>query len=59
MIGLTRVLQALGRHPTLIKFGLYRCPLGRDEARLCRTALCNTPNFQSLDLASNNLESAG
>jgi Ran GTPase-activating protein (RanGAP) involved in mRNA processing and transport len=57
-MGLTHVLQALGRHPTLTKLGLRDCPLGRDEARLLRVALCNTPSLQSLILRARTLESA-
>jgi hypothetical protein len=59
ILGLTRVLRAFARHPALTKLGLRRCPLGSDEARLLRVALCNMPNLQSLDLASNDLGSAG
>jgi Leucine-rich repeat (LRR) protein len=62
MRGLTPVLHALARRPTLTKLGLRRsrrCPLGRDNARLLRIALCNIPSLQSLDLASNYLGSAG
>jgi hypothetical protein len=51
IVGLTHVLQALGRHPMLTKLGLGGCSLGRDEARLIRMVLCNTPSLQSLDLA--------
>jgi Ran GTPase-activating protein (RanGAP) involved in mRNA processing and transport len=57
--GLSDVLRALARRPTLTKLGLHgRCTLGRGEARLLRMALCNIPSLQSLDLASNNLGSA-
>jgi Ran GTPase-activating protein (RanGAP) involved in mRNA processing and transport len=59
MRGLTHVLQALGRHPTLTKLGLHACRLGRDEARLLRMALSNLPNLQSLLLRVGTLESAG
>jgi hypothetical protein len=38
MMGLTPVLQALGRRPTLTKLGLHHCQIGRDEARLLRIA---------------------
>jgi hypothetical protein len=58
IMGLTRVLQALGQHPTLTKLGLRCCPLGREEPRLLHMALCNISSFQSLDLASNHLGSA-
>jgi hypothetical protein len=58
IMGLTRVLQALGQHPTLAKLGLRCYPLGREETRLLRMALCNISSFQSLDLASNHLGSA-
>jgi phage tail protein X len=58
MIGLTRVLQALARHPALTKLRLHR-HLGRDEARLLRLALCSLPSLQSLYLASTYLKSAG
>jgi Ran GTPase-activating protein (RanGAP) involved in mRNA processing and transport len=59
MLGLTPILQALARRPTLTKLGLRRCPLGRGEARLLQMALCNIPSLQTLDLASSRLESAG
>jgi hypothetical protein len=58
IMGLASVLQALARHPALTKLSLRR-PLGRDEARLLRLALCNLPSLQSLDLASSYLKSAG
>jgi Leucine-rich repeat (LRR) protein len=57
--GLTRVLRALARYPTLTKLGLSGCPLGRDEARRLRAALCNLPSLQSLALTNNTLGSAG
>jgi Ran GTPase-activating protein (RanGAP) involved in mRNA processing and transport len=60
MMGLTRVLQALARCPTLTKLGLHGCRLGRDaDARLLRVALCNIPSLQSLLLTDGALESAG
>jgi hypothetical protein len=59
MLGLSRVLQALGRRPTLTKLGLHGCPLDRDEARLLRMALCNIQSLQSLVLTGGTLESAG
>jgi hypothetical protein len=52
MLGLMPVLHALARRPTLTKLGLGSCPLGRDNARLLRIALCNFPSLQSLDLGS-------
>jgi Ran GTPase-activating protein (RanGAP) involved in mRNA processing and transport len=57
LMGLTPVLQALGRRPTLSKLGKRRGPLGLDEARLLRIALCNMPSLQSLDLSLNHLGS--
>jgi hypothetical protein len=50
--GLTRVLQALKRYPTLTMLNLRWFLLGRHESRLLQIALCNTPSLQSLDLAS-------
>jgi Ran GTPase-activating protein (RanGAP) involved in mRNA processing and transport len=58
VIGLTPVLQALGRRPTLTKLGVRSCPLGRDDASLLCVALCNMPSLQSLILANNALGSA-
>jgi Ran GTPase-activating protein (RanGAP) involved in mRNA processing and transport len=58
MMGLTPILQALAHRPTLTKLALRQAHLFRDDVRLLRMALCNTPNLQSLDLASNNLGSA-
>jgi hypothetical protein len=58
-IGLTPILQALARRPTLTKLELRRCHLGLDEARLLRLALCNTPSLQSLVLTRNTLGSVG
>jgi hypothetical protein len=57
--GLTHVLQALGRRPTLAELGLHGCPLGDDEARLLRVALCNIPNLKSLLVTGGTLGSAG
>jgi Ran GTPase-activating protein (RanGAP) involved in mRNA processing and transport len=54
-VGLTRVLQALGSHPTLTKLGLRGFRLGRDEFRLMRVAVCNTPSLQALVLRSGTL----
>jgi Ran GTPase-activating protein 1 len=59
MRGLTHVLQALGRRPTLTKLGLHNCPLNRNKASLLRMALCNIPNLQSLVLTDRTLRSAG
>jgi Leucine-rich repeat (LRR) protein len=58
-VGLMHVLQALGRRPTLTKLELHGCPLGRDNARLLRIALCNIPGLQSLVLTDSTLGSAG
>jgi hypothetical protein len=58
MMGLTHVLQALGRRPTLTKLILRDCRLGRDETRLLQMALCNTPSLQGLALTHNTLGSA-
>jgi Ran GTPase-activating protein (RanGAP) involved in mRNA processing and transport len=58
MMGLTPVLQALGRYPTLTKLGLISYHrLGREEARQLRMALCNMQSLQSLDLAKSYLRS--
>jgi Leucine-rich repeat (LRR) protein len=57
--GLTNVLRALGRHPTLTKLILINLRIGRDEARLLHVILCNNPSLESLDLARNDLRSAG
>ncbi len=58
IIGLTSVLQALARRPTLTKLALRQVRLGRDEARLLRVAFCNIPSLQSLVLAHGTLGSA-
>jgi Ran GTPase-activating protein (RanGAP) involved in mRNA processing and transport len=58
MTGLTPVLQALARRPTLTKLVLCCCPLGRDEATLLRLALCNVSSLQSLVLTDGTLGSA-
>jgi hypothetical protein len=50
IMGLTPVLHALARRPTLTKLGLRRCPLGLDNARLLRLTLCNISSLQSLVL---------
>jgi Ran GTPase-activating protein (RanGAP) involved in mRNA processing and transport len=59
IMGLTNVLQALGRRPMLTKLRLHGCSLGRDEARLLGMALCNTPSLETLNLARTTLGSAG
>jgi hypothetical protein len=56
--GLSRVLHALARRPTLTKLRLHGCPLGHDGVRLLRVALCNIPRLQSLLLTSGTLGSA-
>jgi Ran GTPase-activating protein (RanGAP) involved in mRNA processing and transport len=58
-MGLTRVLRALARRPTLTKLVLQRCPLGREEARLLGMVLHNTLSLHTLTLTCNTLESAG
>jgi Ran GTPase-activating protein (RanGAP) involved in mRNA processing and transport len=58
MIGLTHVLQALARRPTLTKLRLHGCPLGHDEARQLGMALFNIPNLLSLGLTDRTLGSA-
>jgi Ran GTPase-activating protein (RanGAP) involved in mRNA processing and transport len=58
IIGLTPVLQALGRRPTLTKLELRSSPLDRDAARLLCMALRSMPSLQSLILAYNALGSA-
>jgi hypothetical protein len=55
IVGLTRVLQALGRHPTLTKLILNGHRLGRDDTRLQRMALCTIPSLQSLGLRDSTL----
>jgi hypothetical protein len=63
MMGLAHVLEALARRPTLTKLGLHGSPLGsplgRDNARLLRNALCNIPSLQGLVLRCSNLGSTG
>jgi Ran GTPase-activating protein (RanGAP) involved in mRNA processing and transport len=56
--GLTHVLQALERRPTLTKLIIRGVDFGLDEARLLRIALCNIPCLQSLLLASCTMGSA-
>jgi Leucine-rich repeat (LRR) protein len=58
IVGLTPVLQALARCP-MLTLALHGVHLGRDEARLLRMALCNTPSLQSLVLEDNTLGSVG
>jgi Leucine-rich repeat (LRR) protein len=52
MMGLTHILRALARRPTLTKLRLCHCALGRDDAILLRLVLGSTPSLQSLDLAN-------
>jgi Ran GTPase-activating protein (RanGAP) involved in mRNA processing and transport len=59
IMGLTHVLQALARRPTLTKLGLHGCLHDRDEARQLGIALCNTPSLQTLLLTESTLRSAG
>jgi hypothetical protein len=56
--GLSPLLQALARRPTLTKLRLYGCPLSHYEARLLQVALCNIPSLQSLILTDGTLERA-
>jgi hypothetical protein len=58
IMGLTRVLRALARHPPLTKLGICDGNLGRDEVRLLQMAVCDIPSLQSLDLANSYLGSA-
>jgi hypothetical protein len=48
--GLTPVLQALARRPTLTMLGLHGFYLGHDEARALGMVLRNTPSLQDLVL---------
>jgi Ran GTPase-activating protein (RanGAP) involved in mRNA processing and transport len=57
--GMTRVLQALARRPTLTKLGLRRFPLGREEARELGMALRNIPSLHNLAITITTLGSAG
>jgi hypothetical protein len=59
VMGLTHVLQALGRRPALTKLILRNVSLGRDDARELGVVLCNTPSLQSLDLKGSFLGSVG
>jgi hypothetical protein len=58
LMGLTRVLQSLGRRPALTKLVLNAVPLNRDEARQLGKVLCNTQSLQSLVLKNRTLGSA-
>jgi Leucine-rich repeat (LRR) protein len=53
--GLTNVLQAMGRHPTLTKLELRGYPLGRDDARLLGMTLCNISSLETLVLTERTL----
>jgi hypothetical protein len=57
-IGLTPVLQALGRRPTLTKLALRRVRLRHDEATLLCMALRSIPSLHSLVLNDGALGSA-
>jgi Ran GTPase-activating protein (RanGAP) involved in mRNA processing and transport len=57
LTGLTRVLQALTRRPTLTKLILNGARIGRDEARQLGIVLCNISSLQSLVLANGTLGS--
>jgi Ran GTPase-activating protein (RanGAP) involved in mRNA processing and transport len=59
MTGLTHVLKALGRRPTLTKLRLHGFPLGHDEARQLGMVLRNTPSLQTLVLTEITLGSVG
>jgi Ran GTPase-activating protein (RanGAP) involved in mRNA processing and transport len=52
MMGLTHVLQALARRPTLTKLGLDGFRLNPNEVTDLGIALCGIPSLQSLELAS-------
>jgi hypothetical protein len=56
--GLTHVLQALVRRPTLTMLGIRCRRLNLDEARLLQSALCNLQSLQSLVLVERTLGSA-
>jgi Leucine-rich repeat (LRR) protein len=58
LLGLTHVLQALGRRPTLTKLRLRGFPLGHDEVRQLGMVLRNTPSLQTLALTFGALGSA-
>jgi Ran GTPase-activating protein (RanGAP) involved in mRNA processing and transport len=58
-LGLTHVLQALKRRPTLTKLGLFGFHLDLDDARELGVVLGNTPNLQTLVLTETTLGSAG
>jgi Ran GTPase-activating protein (RanGAP) involved in mRNA processing and transport len=57
-LGLTNVLQALGRLPTLTKLVLNHARLGPDDARQLGILLCNTPSLHTLVLKDCTLRSA-
>jgi hypothetical protein len=59
IIGLTRVLRPLARRPTLTKLDLHCVTLGRKEARLLGTVLCNTPSLHTLVFIRSMLENGG
>jgi hypothetical protein len=57
--GLTRVLQAVARRPTLTKLRLHGCPLGHDDVRQLVMVVRNTPSLHTLVLRDIPLRSAG
>jgi Leucine-rich repeat (LRR) protein len=57
IMGLTNVLQAMGRHPALTKLELRGFPLVRDDARLLRMILCKISSLQTLVLTAKTLGS--
>jgi Ran GTPase-activating protein (RanGAP) involved in mRNA processing and transport len=59
LIGLTPVLQALARHPTLAKLILHEFGLGRDSSRELAMVLCNSSGLRTLVLKDSTLGSAG
>jgi hypothetical protein len=58
-MGLTDVLQALARRPTLAKLILRHVGLGDDQTRELGMVLCKTPSLQSLVISHATLGSAG
>jgi Ran GTPase-activating protein (RanGAP) involved in mRNA processing and transport len=58
MIGLTSVLKALARRPTLTKLRLHYCPLSSSFEETLWLALCNIPSLQTLVLTDVTLRSA-
>jgi hypothetical protein len=58
-VGLTHVLQALARNPTLSKLRLRGCNLDRDNAKKIGMVLCNSRTLHTLCLKGNRLGSAG